>query len=397
MHLSFLYKNYEKIVLAIVLVIFLLVLIWLINLFYRYEEERNTGVTIIINKAKYSQIPQSYYNFNTVLANSQLWVPSIKRNLNKSDEFYIYVFTDLMKPFKIIRSPALKAEGRLIPYDYCKIGYCPITKEKISVPDTNTLEKTIDTDEDGIPDIVEKRLGMNPTNALDATHDADKDSFTILQEYEYGGESLVNNPQKHPPLIKRVVLLNIGKSTIPIILKKIIRKGENKKEWNIQFNIEGKDGRKTLFLNIGSTLDLNGIEYKIVDIISKTREKLDPNLNAMVEYDDSTAILKGPKNENIQATINKPIYEQDNVAAVKDLYTGETYKLRLNDTITIGNNITGFETYRLSKIEYKSDPNEEESLVFTSNGKSYIVKKTTDYVKPSETNNNKTEKKESLQ
>ena len=386
MNLSFLYKNYEKIALAVILIIFLLALTWLIDLFYKSEEERNTGVTIIISKAKYNQLPQSYYDFGTALANSQLWLPSTKRNFDKSDEFYIAVFTDFMKPFKVIRSPALKAEGKLIPYEYCKIGYCPITKDKISVPDTTILEKNADTDEDGIPDIVEKRIGLNPDNTLDANQDLDKDSFTNLYEYQHGGESLINNATKHTPLIKRVVLIDIAKARIPFILKKVIRKGENKKDWDIQANIEDNEGdRKTLFLNIGSTIDLNDKEYKIKDIISKSYEKLDPHLNVMVEYDDSVVVLvKIPKGQDIQVEANKPAYEQDNIATVKDLYTGKAYKLMIKNSITLGDDTTGFETYELSKIEYKDGPGEAESVTFTSNGKSYIVKKTTDYVKPLE-------------
>lgn len=379
-----------------ILIIFLLSLMWLINLFYESEEERNTGVTIIVNKAKYDQLPQSYYDFYGVLANSQLWMPSTKRNFDESDEFYIAVFTDFMKPFKIIRSPALKAEGKLIPYEYCKMGYCPITKEKISMPDTSILEKNTDTDADSIPDTAEKRMGMNPANASDANQDADKDSFTNLQEYEYGGESIVSNPVKHPPLIKRVVLLDITKAKIPFILKKVIKKGKNKKEWDIQANVESMEGgSKTLFLNIGSAIDLNSREYKITDIIGKTYEKLDPYLNVIVEHDDSVVVLKGPKGEYIQAVVNKPVYEQDNIAVVKDLYTGQTHKLRLKNTISLGNSTIGFETYELSKIEFKGDHGEEESLSFVSNGKSYSVKKTTDYVKPLETSGTKTKKEES--
>jgi len=383
MNLSFLYKNYEKIALAIILTIFLLALMWLINLFYKSEEERNTGVTIIVNKAKYNRLPQSYYDFDAILTNSQLWLPSTKRNVDKSDEFYIAVFTDFMKPFKIIRSPALKAEGKLIPYEYSRIGYCPITKEKISMPVTNILEKNTDTDADGIPDTVEKQMGMNNADASDANYDADKDSFTNLQEYEYGGESFISNAAKHPPLIKRIVLLDT-KARIPFILKKVIRKGENKKEWDIQANVEDIEGNiKTLFLNIGSAIDLNGSEYRIIDILSKSYEKLDPYLNAMIEHDDSTVVLQVGKGEDIKVAVNKPAYERDNIAVIKDLHTGKIYKLRPKNTITLGNNITGFETYELSKIRYKGDHDEEESLSFIRNGKSYIVKKATDYVKPS--------------
>ena len=82
MNFSFLYKSYEKITLTIVLIIFL-----------------------IANMAKYDQMSQSYYNFDTTLSNNQLWQPSEKRDLDKNDEFYIAIFTDFMKPCKIIRSP----------------------------------------------------------------------------------------------------------------------------------------------------------------------------------------------------------------------------------------------------------------------------------------------------
>lgn len=391
MNLSFLYKNYEKIALTIVLIIFLLALMWLVNLFIKSEEERTTGIAIIANKTKYVQLPQSYYDFDTVLAKSQLWLPSSKRNFDKNDEFYIAVFTDFMKPFKIIRSPALKAEGKLIPYEYCKIGYCPVSKETISLPDTNILEKYTDTDADSIPDTIEKQLGMNPANASDANQDMDKDSFTNLQEYEYGKGSFVNDPGKHPPLIKRIILLNIAKAKIPITLKKIIRRNNNKKDWDIQINVNMGNEQKTLFLNIGSAIDLNNNEYKITDIIDRSYEILDPNLDAMLEYDNSFIILKDAKEKYIQVEINKPVYEQDKIAVVKDLYTKEIYKLRLKNIITLGNNISGTESYELSEIEDKENP-DREVLIFVRKGKKYIVEKTTDYVPP-ESGSSKIKKK----
>ncbi|HJO92224.1 MAG TPA: hypothetical protein QF753_02390 [Victivallales bacterium] len=373
---TFVIKNYEKLLLSAVLVIFILSLIWLVDVFYESENQRSTGITVISNKAPYRSIHKSYYDFENILKNSILWLKSKKRNINKSDRNYIVTHSDFMIPFHIARSNAHSAEGRLIPYAYYKLGKDPITKEKLFLPDEAVMRRTADVDKDGIPDIVEKQIGTNPTNKSDKDYDIDKDSFSNIQDYKhkYSG---INNPSVHPPLIKRLILINIAKTKIPLILKKIIKKGTNKKDWDIQVNILINKRWKTKFLKINSSIDLNDLGYKITDIKNKLYDELDPRLGAIVQRDESEIVLLDSTGEKITAKINKPVYEPKRLITVKDLYTNKIYKIRINNSITLGNKTMGYESYKLVSI---NDVNN--TLEFSRDNKIYTVRKTTSYIVP---------------
>lgn len=381
MKFTFVKKNWEKMTLGFILALFILSLIWLVDLFYKSEEARANGVTVIVNKIPYKNLKPGFYDFNATLASSILWMPSEKREIDTKDEFYIVTYTDFMRPFKIARSNAPKADGKLIPYEYYKLGFCPITKDKLTVPDAGFLEKTSDIDGDGIPDLIEKKYGFNPANPSDANQDLDKDSFTNLQEYLYIPEG-IDNPKIHPPLVKRLVLSGISKAKVPFLIKNIVKSGKDKTKWNIQVNFDDPDiTPSTQFLKIGATIELPNLSYKITDIVEHTYEKLDPNLGAMVEYDDSTIILETTKGEKLQAQVNKHIYEKDNLATVKDIYTGEEYKIRINNSITLGNSFIGIEEYELKDVII-SETASKESLVFQRDEKTYTVRNFTDYMRP---------------
>ncbi len=386
MKFTFVKENWEKMILGIILVLFVFSLIWLVDLFYKSEESRATGVTIIVNKLPYQNLQPEFYDFDSALSKNVLWMPSLKRELNTKDEFYIVTYTDFMKPFKIARSNAPKADGKLIPYEYYRLGYCPITRDKLITPDAKTFEKNSDMDNDGIPDVVEKKYGFNPSNPADANHDLDKDSFTNLQEYLYNPEG-IDVPKIHPPIIKRLVLLDISKARLPFLIKNIVKYGNDKAKWNIQVNFDNPDVvPSTQFLKIGKAVELPNLSYKITDIEEHTYKKLNPSLGAMVEYDDSVVVLKTEKGDTIKAQLNKPIYEKYNLVTAKDIYSGDEYKIRRNNAITLGNNYIGIEEYVLKDVNI-TETESNESILFQRDGKNYIVKRSTDYVKPTESSN----------
>ncbi|HBM16440.1 MAG TPA: hypothetical protein DD381_08900 [Lentisphaeria bacterium] len=381
MKTTFVKKNWEKIVLILIFALLLLALIWLVKLFQETQETKATGLTYIVNRAPYKTLQPSFYNFSAELQKSILWVTSTKRDTNLNDEFYIVSYTDFMKPFKITRSNAPKADGKLIPYDYYKLGFCPITKEKLQIPDADVIERTSDSDADTIPDQIEKQYGLNPANPADAYYDLDKDSFTNLQDYQYNPNG-IDNPKIHPPIIRRLILSGISKAKVPFIIKNIVKSGKNKKLWNIQINFDDPSiSPSTKFLKIGSTVELPTLSYKITDIIEKTYEKLDPKLGTLITYDNSIVVLQTTKGEKIQAQVDKTIYEKDNLVIVKDIFSTEEYKIRINNTVTLGNSYIGIEEYILSDIII-DDTSANESLVFERDGKTYSVKNTTDYMKP---------------
>ncbi len=378
MNTQFIKNNYEKVILLVVLILFILSLYWLIDIVSDSKKQRETGTNIAINNMKYKIINIENINYKKILLEySELWKASSKREKNEQNEFYIIPFTDFMIPFKIARSNALGSDGLLIPYEYYEYGYDPVTKEKITLVAESTVSTSMDTDADGIPDYVEKLYGLNPANSKDALYDKDEDSFSNIQEYKFNPEG-INNPSIHPPFISRLVLENIEETKIPLTVKKIIRNGDNADDWTIQVNLIIGDNAKTRFLKIGSTIDLNGLVYRITGIEDNVIENLNPKLNAFVKHDVSKILLENQSGEVIKAKLNEPVYEPSRLATFKDISDGKLIKLRVNNSVEIGSLKSGFEKYKLVAI---ADDNNIAEFTNVSNDKFY-VERIPEYILP---------------
>ena len=179
------------------------------------------------------------------------------------------------------RSIAQGANYKMIPYANYLKGICPISNNKLPIPNTAEISQytsNYDYDEDGIPDVIEKKYGLNPEDKNDALYDADNDSFPNISEYNFNKESVLA-PNMHPPLITRIVLEEIASTKIPIEIENIIRHGYNKDNWRIQTDIyTPQKGWRTKFLKIGDKFSVNGINYVIKDIKESFDTVINPKL-----------------------------------------------------------------------------------------------------------------------
>lgn len=380
--MKFILRHYEKILLIIFLLIFLIALIWLLNVARESKKHRDSGIELKLKPgADYLEINSKNYDYRNIFYRISDWSMSSKRGNKLESGKQLEVYTDFMTPFEIARSTSPKNEGKLIPYEYFKIGFDPITNEKLIIP--NYYDYSVDNDNDLIPDVLEEEIGMhvNGIQSHSIEGDIDNDSFSNI--YEYSSNTKMNNPTSHPAFISRVILKGILKNKLPIIFRKVIEPSEDKKDWTIQTNIdEGKQTRKTLFLKIGSTLEYGILRFKILDIIKTESEDFNPGINKF-EKKAKIEIKYERTNGDIQKSeLNKPIYTGDIYAVIYDLYDGKTYNLMVGDSISLGNIKTGIETYKLAELNLKAKGDSEDCAVFDRDGKQFLVYLTSKYKKP---------------
>jgi hypothetical protein len=331
MKFDLLYKHYEKLILAIVLSLFIFSLFWLIGIFNYVTRTELSSIAVIANKVAYEPVDKDSYNTLANLKNGKLWLNSEKRNISPNDPDYILTFTDFMIPFKAARSNAPKAKNKLIPYIYYKHGKCPISKENIDLSQKAVIKQV------EIPDS-ESEDGL---------------------------------------LINRLVLVKITTTKIPFILKKIIIRGTNKKNWDIQANVKlAKRGWSTKFLKIGDSVKINGIKYTIADIQHKTIDSLDPRLGVIVESDISSVILHNNLNEKLTAQKNQQIIDPSRKITLKDLSTGKIILAEVGDTITLRKG-SGAEEYKIVDIT-----NNNNSVECKRNEEVFVVDKKSNYKPP---------------
>ncbi len=391
---NFIFKHYEKIVLAMALAFLVVSLVWLLNTFYTASSTQTPSeVAITANKAHYKTINKNNFESKTNFNNNKFWLVSEQRNKNNESPDYLLSFTDFMIPFKIARSNAKGAKNKLIPYIYYKKGICPISNEKISLIKKAVINTdTLDTDKDGIPDSIEKKFSLNPKNSQDVYNDSDNDSFSNLDEYNFNMEG-ISNKKIHPPFVKRLVLLKVSNTKIPFSLKKIIKHGDDKENWDIQVNVKLKRrGWTTKFLKIGDKIEINDMEYTIANIISKTESTLDPHLGVVIEKDLSSVVLYNSMHEEIVAEQDKPIYEPNRKITIKDLFTGKVILARVGNKITLGNDKNDQEVYKIVGISNNND-----FVELKKNGEIFVVDKKVNYKPPIKSTiiiNNPTTKKD---
>lgn len=89
-------------------------------------------------------------------------------------------------------------------------AFCGFTQEVAKV------EKVLDSDDDGLPDVWEKLHGLNPNDASDADKDADGDDFTNREEFE--AKTDPQNAADHPDYLDSLkVVLPLKKTYLPFL------------------------------------------------------------------------------------------------------------------------------------------------------------------------------------
>ncbi len=346
--MDFLKRHYEKIILATLLITFLALLVYLINIITSTAEVSSESLKIPTPAPDYDKtdFTSSEFNIDNTFTREMYWLESQPRNKNS------HYYTDLIIPVTSARCPHCK---KIVPEFYFlnaphKCFFCKgdLPKPPDEGKPLEIDQSLVDTDEDGIPDMVEKRFGLNPNDPKDADSDLDGDGFTNLFEYQSGTD--MNDPKSHPAMYLRLQMVELRQEQLPIILQKVSAISKQKKHWDIQINFTKSD--RSRFYLYGDMLPVEGKEYKIIDVIPKysTNEVTD---NVAVNVDESQIIIQSQDKtqEKITLTVGQPAYFPRPKAVILDVTSQNEYKLSEGQRFSIGNERTGVYQYMVKQID----------------------------------------------
>jgi glutaredoxin len=380
---SFLYKHYEKIILAFFLLVFVSALVYLIIVFSKSKDI--TEKDLMIRPEGKNYVPIFYENQNEIkpkgergaysleddLKNEPKWGSSTKRNPQS------IAFTDLLIPFQAARCDKCK---ELIPCAAFAMKKCPICKAdpgEVKKPAVDYSK--FDSDKDGIPDKLEKELKLNPRDPRDKWTDLDEDGFPNVTEFE--AETKLNDPKSHPPLADKLKLLGLKRKKLALLLVDVKERGK-KENWVIQIKTLNRRGKfSTEFKKIGDSLKLDkeGRQvYTIVDAKHKMDEVFDKKLNRPIPQNVSEITIQNVLDKNdkpIIVTVGNNVYENKIKVGFKDSVTGKVYVLKNGSTFNVGDTNTGNEEYTVISVSDVNKVSKEDAWaeIKLKDGKSFKI------------------------
>ncbi len=360
--MGFLYKHYEKIILAFFLLIFVAALVYLIMVFsqsgditeedLRIKPKGKDYVSLFDEKGVEILDKNGEGKFLIIqkMNNEKKWTPSIQRDRKSIDT------TDLLIPFKAARCDNCK---RLIPFLSFKDKICPICGKDCGKEKDKELV-VLDADKDGIPDALEKCLGLDPTDPNDGLLDLDNDGYSNIVEYK--AKTILNDPKSHPPYADKLKLLGLQRKKLHIMLIDVKERGENKKDWVVEVKLVNRRGNwTTAFKKIGETLKLDKVGrkvYTITDGVHKMVEKFDKKLNCPIQTTASQITLKNALDSNdkpITVTVGEVVYENKIKLGLQDVVTQKKYILKQGSKFVVGDADTGTEEYTVIEVSDLSE------------------------------------------
>ncbi|QSH42490.1 hypothetical protein P0136_02490 [Lentisphaerota bacterium ZTH] len=349
--MDFLKRHYEKIILSLLLIVFIMLLIYLIKIIKSTNEITKEDLKIPTPRADYRPVDflKDQYVLDKLFNKGSEWQRSVPRV--KGDK----VYTDLLVPFKCARCPHCR---KIVPKFFflnpphkCPIHGCgkPLPKPvKVESKEKAFVFKPNDWDNDGIPNAVEEKIGLDPKFPEDANDDLDNDGFSNL--FEYNNKTNINNAKSHPPMYKRLKLVDLRRTVLDAELMKVIASGKDKKNWDVQVNVN--NGKKTKFITLGDPITLDRRGYSIVDITHNVKEI--KRGNSILKKDNSTVTLKSDDDRfTIVMQVGKPVYSPLPKAIVVDLSNGREYQLDSGDKFSLGNKKTRISKYKVLEIDTK--------------------------------------------
>lgn len=379
--MDFLKKHYEKLILALFLLIFVFLLFYLIGLSKSTNTITKKDLKIPTREPNYKRNDFSHkkYQLSYIFTNDCAWNKSAAR----SDKDNIY--SDLTVPYKCARCPYC---DKVIPsyYFYGALDnprHCPLCDKPLERPPVRPVPGTggggagpgIDQDNDGIPNVIEIKLGLDPNNPDDALYDMDGDGFPNV--FEYREKTNIKNARFHPPLYKRLQLIEFRETLLPYKLKTVVtNNSEDPEKWDVQINEIQSDGNiKTKFEYLGGSLKMDNTYYKIVKIVPVFEEER--HGGTIVKKDKSKVMFESAKGKyKITMQVDQDVYSPKPKAVIDDLGTDKQYHVGVDDHIVMhvrykaGNrNMLQTAKYKVLKVDRKK----KEVIIEIGKNKEYAV------------------------
>lgn len=354
--MNFIKKNYEKLILAVLLTVFIILLALQLLLW-------KESAAIQVEKMKQFRDPPPNYvavkfedkksGFMVLETLQELasWDRSLKRGGSGQ------VYTDFMEPYPMALCPHCI---RVIPVtafpkpNTPAVSKCPLCRKDLHAPLRSEQNVMLDTDGDRIPDQAEKLLGLNPEDATDGYVDSDADEFSNYEEYLF--KTKLDDPKDHPPYYSMLRVARVERPLLPFRLKNVsARNPKDMKTAIIQIEVDlpgklsrDKRSKEDRILYLGNTFQTMAGRYKIVDVRSQSR-KNDMGI-VLTQYE--IMVSKDGVGKPIPMKVRQNVYElQDEIHLVRTYMNRvEERVYRVGSEFTLGSVKAGFEKYKVLSV-----------------------------------------------
>lgn len=355
--MNFLKKNYEKVILLALFIIFALLLIHLYSIVQATSEVKDSDLQIPTREPDYkvADVKSDDFNFSVLFERNTVWTKAYPRDSKTNKDF-----SDLLEVFKISRCGHCQY---LIPRRIMEeSGACPNCKKTLLPPKKEQtgaqLAARLDSDEDGIPNVNELEYDLNPYDAHDALDDLDEDGFVNVYEFQHKTD--LKDPKSHPSMYTGLYISSIERQPLKVKLLGVSAlEGRAKELWDIQILIQEQVIRRKkvkeskAYLAIGGTLRLDSGTYTVDDIIGQQVEKMvEGKLQKVMDYH---VIIKDRKNRKITMKVDEITYDPEDKAIFKDVWSDKVYEGKVGGRIRMGSSKIGVSNYTVKAIDKRTN------------------------------------------
>lgn len=195
--------------------------------------------------------------------------------------------------------------GKPIAFAAMTCPFCGTTQ-----PERKDPEK-VDTDGDGLPDVVEAKFSLNPLDAQDAGQDPDGDGFSNVEEIQYGTSP--SDAASYPPPVVKLRLLRAQRVPFKLRFQGI----STLPNGQIRYQVNLRTLERTFFVQVGDEVE----GFKVAEYRPDAPE-------------GQTLVIKQGETV-IPLVLGQAVTEQELVADIVSLLDRTRRQVRIGDSLVV--------------------------------------------------------------
>ena len=344
---KFLLAHYEKIILAVLLIVFTAMLYYQLMFIQRAQNQKvKVTVNPIEKPSDYEPVDfaaDKKYKMETIFSEWNEVEPT-EASATKTQLMTPYPMAECVYCHALIPASSYPAIGET------RNGKCRACGKALAprIKVEDDLAGKSDVNANGIPDDWEKEMNID-ANYVSAESDEDSDGFTLIQEFK--AKTNPTDPLSHPKYITQVNVSAVSRTRFRgLELVSVDRTKPDKKDWQATFNVVRNGNKRSAFVQIGgSTFSSNNVSFSVIDI------EMDEKTQEPIVYIQRV----GKADERIVCRVKQPVYDPaPRVRLLNNLYS-RTITTSVGAEFTLGTDKTGKEVYRV----VSADPTSKEVVV----------------------------------
>ena len=307
---KFLLAHYEKIILAVLLIVFTAMLYYQL-MFIQRAQNQKVKVTVNPTEKPSDYEPVDFaadkkYKMETIFSEWNEVEPT-EASATKTQLMTPYPMAECVYCHALIPASSYPAIGET------RNGKCRACGKALAprIKVEDDLAGKSDVNANGIPDDWEKEMNIDP-NYVSAESDEDSDGFSLIQEFK--AKTNPTDPLSHPKYITQVNVSAVSRTRFNgLELVSVDRTKPDKKDWQATFNVVRNGNKRSAFVQIGgSTFSSNNVSFSVIDI------EMDEKTQEPIVYIQRV----GKADERIVCRVKQPVYNPaPRVRLLNNLYS----------------------------------------------------------------------------